>query len=58
MYSNSFAFAAPTTAGVGVVALSDPTATGWTIVGAFALLTMGGSVLRLLHRPTKATAQA
>lgn len=53
MYNNPLGYAAPATGGAGALALTGASSTGWLIVAVFALLTLGGVLLRLMHRPAK-----
>ncbi|MDN5767282.1 MAG: hypothetical protein L0H96_11585 [Humibacillus sp.] len=53
MYNNSLGFAAPATGGAGALAVTGASSTGWLIVGVFALMTLGGVLMRLTHRPAK-----
>lgn len=51
MYNNPLGFAAPATGGAGALAMTGASSTGWMIVAVFALLTLGGTLMRLAHRP-------
>ncbi|MEO6997574.1 MAG: hypothetical protein ABI112_05775 [Terracoccus sp.] len=53
MYNNSLGYAAPATGGAGALALTGASSTGWLIVAVFAVMTLGGALLRLAHRPAK-----
>ena len=51
MYNHSLGYAAPATGGAGALAVTGASSTGWLIVAVFALVTLGGALMRLAHRP-------